>query len=298
MKKTLVFILVAICLVLASCVKPEPPATPTIPPILQTPTVLQRFPTPTITLTPSPIPIPQDEPYQLNGVFFIVPACLDAVPAMEFVDAVQPNPGAGPIMYYPANRQVSFSGYPLKDKYFEPLIRIYPVKEFAAMSDISAGRVTRMTELLASQTWKPGDSIPLLPGYSMMQIFQAQVIFLDFKNGHGIRWLTELAQYSPPVNNQDLFYSYQGMTSDGKYWVSVMLPINAAYLQDNPDSTEVPPNGLAFPSRTSHILKQELESYYTLMLRMLNNTPDAVFTPSLDCLDKLVSSIAIGFQSE
>jgi hypothetical protein len=294
MKRPLIVILFCIGLTLTSCAKPEPVSTPTTTYGVQTPTMLQRFPTPTITLTPSPIPIPKDEPYQLNGVFFIVPACLDAVPTLEFIDAVQPDPNAGPLMYYPAHRQVSFAGYPLKDKYFEPWIRVYPAVEFAAMSELTAGRVSRMTELLDSQTWKPGDSIPLLPGFSMMQIFQAQVKFLDFKNGRGIRWLTQLAQYSPPVNNQDLFYSYQGLTSDGEYWVSVMLPVNAIYLQDNPDSVDVPATGLVFPSITSTIRKQELESYYTLMLRMLNNTPDAAFTPALDCLDKLVSSIAIG----
>ncbi|NMC35150.1 MAG: hypothetical protein GYA36_22225 [Veillonellaceae bacterium] len=292
MKKLLFGCLILFCLLPSGCVKPTPAATATtLPP---SPTTLQRFPTPTVTLTPSPVPIPRDETYQLNGVFFVVPACLDAAPALTLIDAVLPNPNAGPLMYYPAHRQVSFTSYPLKDKFFEPLIRVYPVKEFAAMSDISAGRVSRMTELLASQTWKPGDSIPLLPGYSMMQIFQAQVKFLDFKNGRGVRWLTELAPYSAPVNNQDLFYSYQGMTSDGKYWVSVMLPVNAAYLQDNPESVDVPAAGLAFPSAVSTIRQQELESYYTLMLRMLNNTPDAAFTPALDCLDKLVASIAIG----
>ncbi len=293
MKKALVFLLFIGCLALTGCDNPDPATTPTPTLPAVSPTVLQRFPTPTLTLTPTPVPTAGDTSYQLQGVFFVMPKCLSAAPSVSIVQAVLPDPNAGPLMYFPQHRQIVLDRYPLQEKYFVPLIRVFPVAEFAAMTELTAGRVTRMSELLETQTWKPGDTIPLLPGYSMMQVFQAQVKFLDFKNGRGIRWLTELAQYSAPVNNRDLFYSYQGVTSDGEYWVSVMLPVNAAYLQETYDSTEVPTTGLAFPAPGSTILAQELESYYTLMLRLLNNTPDAGFTPALDCLDQLVSSIAV-----
>ena len=293
MKKALVLLLFISCLALTGCEKPDPAVafTPTLPAV--SPTVLLRYPTPTLTLTPTPAPTRGNTSYQLNGVFFVMPECLSAAPAVSVVPAVLPDPNAGPLMVFPQHRQIVLDRYPLQEKYFIPLIRVFPVAEFEAMSEMSADRISRMREVLADQTIEPKNTIPLLPGYSMMQVFQAQVKFLETTNVHGIRWLTELAQYSAPVNNRDLFYSFQGMTMDGEYWVSVMLPVNAAYLQESWDSTEVPATGLAFPPPGSTILKQELESYYTLMLRLLNNTPDAGFTPALDCLDQLVSSIAV-----
>ena len=291
MKLKILLILTACFLVLSSCSNPNREVVPTATAISTA--NIQRFPTSTPTITPTPVPTPGDTLYKLDGISFVVPACMVLRPTVETVPAVLPDPNAGPIMVYPEHRQVTFGAYPLEDSYFEPLLRVFPADEYAAMSENTASSVTRMQELLESQVLAEGGSIPLLPGYNMGPVFKAQVRFMDFENGSGVRWLTELAQYSAAVNNRDLFYSYQGLTSDGKYWVSVMLPVNAAYLQETWDSTEVPPGGLSHPAAGSPGVDAALEEYYQLMLILLNNTPDASFTPALDCLDRLVASISI-----
>ena len=58
-----------------------------------------------------------------------------------------------------------------------------------------------------------------------------------FVSGIGVRFLTEYAQYFVPVNNHDLFYTYQGLTNDGQYWISVILPINHPDLPANADNS-------------------------------------------------------------
>lgn len=291
MKLKTFLIMTACCLVLTSCGSPASEVASTATAVS---TVnIQRFPTSTPTITPTPIPTPGDTLYQLDGISFVVPACMALRPTVEKVPAALLDPDGGPMMFYPEHRQVTFGAYPLEEKYFDPLLRVFPVEEFTGMSEQTAGSVTRMKELLGLQVLEEGDSIPLLPGYNMAQVFKAQVRFINFENGSGVRWLTELAQYSAAVNNRDLFYSFQGLTRDGKYWVSVMLPVNAAYLQETWDSTEVPPGGLTHPAAGSPGMEVELEEYYRLMLILLNNTPDASFSPALDCLDRLVASITI-----
>ena len=293
MKLKILLIITAGCLVLTACASPTPEVVSTLTATSVAASDIQRFPTSTPTITPTPVPTPGDTLYQLDGITFVVPACMALRPAVETLPAAPPDPDGPPMMYYPAHRQVTLVGYPLQDKYFEPLLRVFPVEQFASMSDLSAGSVTRMRELLALQVLEEDDSIPLLPGYNMAQVFKAQVRFMDFENGSGVRWLTELAQYSAAVNNRDLFYAYQGITSDGSYWVSLMLPVNAAYLQETWDSTTVPDGGLPHPAAGSPNLEAELEEYYRLMLLLLNNTPDGSFSPALDCLDALVQSIRI-----
>lgn len=280
-------------MLLTSCTKPsqEPPPAVTTTSIATSD--ILRFPSPTPTITPTPVPTPGDTLYQLDGISFVVPACMALRPSVVTVPESRPDPDSGPKMFYPEHRLVTFAGYPLTEKYFEPLLRVFSLEEYAAMSERTAGSITRMQELLESRVWQEGDSIPLLPGYNAAQVFKAQVRVLDFKSGSGIRWLTELAQYPAAVNNRDLFYSWQGITGDGNYWVSVMLPVNAPYLQETWDSTEVPPGGLPHPAAGSPGLDSALEEYYQLMLILLNNTPDAGFTPAIDCLDMLVSSITI-----
>lgn len=281
------------CLALTACASPAREVAPTAAATAVSTSDIQRFPTSTPTITPTPVPTPGDTLYQLDGISFVVPACMALRPTVETIPAALLDPDGGPMMFYPEHRQVTFDGYPLEEKYFEPLLRVFPVVEFAAMSENTSGSVTRMQELLELQVLEEGDSIPLLPGYNMAQVFKAQVRFMNFKSGSGVRWLTELAQYSAAVNNRDLFYSFQGLTRDGKYWVSVMLPVNASYLQETWDSTEVPPGGLAHPAAGSPGMEAELEEYYSLMLILLNNTPDAGFTPAIDCLDGLMASITI-----
>lgn len=293
MKVAPFIVLTVFSLVLTSCAAPAPQTLPTAAATAVSTPNIQRFPTSTPTITPSPIPTPGDTFYQLDGVTFVVPACMALRPALETIPEAHPDPSGAPGMLYPQHIQVSFDGYPLGKKSFEPLLRVFPVEDFASMSEGSAASVARLQELLASQGLEDGGLLPLLPDYGMTQVFNAQVRFMNFKNGSGARWLTELAPSSVAVNNRDLFYSFQGLTRDGKYWVSLMLPVNAAYLQQASDSVEVPPGGLSYPAAGSVGVVEKLEEYFSLMLIMLNNTPDAGFNPALNCLDGLAASITV-----
>jgi hypothetical protein len=108
-----------------------------------------------------------------------------------------------------------------------------------------------------------------------------------------VRFLTEYAQYYAPVNNKDLFYTYQGLTADGEYWVSAIFPVNATFLQSQPDSVDVPPGGIAIPLWSSPTFEADMEAYYNTILGMLTATPDNAFTPTLDCLDNYLQSLQI-----
>ncbi len=234
--------------------------------------------------------------YNLGGVYMVLPPCLSASATGTQIAAVPYDEMNGPMDYYPANRKITFQGYPLSGKFFtvdDPEktggLVIYPVAEFAAMNEYIATRISNMQTLLATQPATP-DSIPLLNIVGAMQVFRAQVSYFSFQNGQGIRFLTEYAQYSAPVNNMDLFYTFQGITSDGEYWVSAIFPINAAYLQDDWDSLNVPAGGIPAPDIYN---EADVANYYTNMINKLNTTPNADFTPSLDCLDQFIQSLQI-----
>jgi len=85
-----------------------------------------------------------------------------------------------------------------------------------------------------------------------------------------------------------LSYQYQGLTSDGKYYVIAILPVNIPFLaaDDKPDAA-VPTDGIPIPANGPD------ESYYTAVLQKLNGTSPDAFTPSLTLLDALIQSINI-----
>ena len=249
---------------------------------------------PVVATTQPAIPTLAGTQLNLGGVSMVLPACLAANPTGAIVPAQPYDPNNGPMEYFPQHRAISFPGYPLAGKVFEPVIRVYPVAEFTAMNNVITERVNAMITLINNQPVLPAADIPLLPMFNAAQVFRAQVKFLAFQNGQGIRFLTEYAQFYDPVNNHDLFYTYQGITSDGKYWVSAILPVNAAFLQADYNIPQVPADGIAAPDPGSATFSADMETYMTAMIAKLNSTADNVFTPGLDCLDQYIQSLQIG----
>ncbi len=295
MKK--IFILATLALFLISCSlpfsinwntpTPAPDAEDT--PETQLPTAAPVEPTP----EPTAAPAFEGTEYNLGGVYMVVPACLAVTPGGVIEPAVPYDEMNGPMEYHPEHRKITFAGYPLSDKFFEPMIRVYPVAEYVAMNSIIGNRVIALQTLLADMPADP-DEIPFLPVFNAAQVFKARVSYLPFQNGSGVRFLTEYAQYYAPVNNHDLFYTYQGLTADGQYWVSAIFPVNLPWLQVTWDSTEVPADGLAAPAWDAPNYEAAMQTYYDTMLGRLNSETPEAFTPAVSCLDQLMQSVSIG----
>jgi hypothetical protein len=101
---------------------------------------------------------------------------------------------------------------------------------------------------------------------------------LPFSSGNGIRFLTQYSQFADPINNHEVFYTYQGLTSDGKYWISATLPISNPLL---PADGTNPPN------------TQNWDSYLAAMATQLNAQPPESYSPTITMLDALIASISI-----
>ncbi len=294
MKKVLV--LVAVSMLLMACSLPftlnwNTPE-PTAEPISITPEVIVTA-EPAVTVAPATVEPLTGIELNLGGVYMVLPPCLAAGAVGALEPAMPPDPQGGPGSVYPENRLITFQSYPLVGKFFEPEIHVYPLAEYTAMLDTVDDTVANLQALISNQTADPATAIPFLPGFNAAQVFRAQVKYVNFANGQGVRFLTEYGQYSAPVNNHDLFYTYQGLTADGAYWVSIIFPVNAAYLQPSFDDPTLPPGGVAMPDYTS-APEADIQGYYTTMKTMLNTTPDNQFSPGLDCLDQFVQSLSIG----
>ena len=97
------------------------------------------------------------------------------------------------------------------------------------------------------------------------------------------------AQYSAPINNRELFYHFEGLTSDNKYYVIAILPITAPFLQEDekPEAT-VPEGGVPFPANA-----EPSQTYYISVTEKLNSLAPDAYTPSLNTLDTLIESILV-----
>ena len=177
----------------------------------------------------------------------------------------------GPRYFYPAHSTVCI--IPLKDASVTDFGRSYPYIHEAA---------ARLRKLLARRPAKFRFDKELydLPFNNAGGTVQSKVQYLDFKTGKGVLFLTQYSQdvLPTPLNNEELTCDFQGLSSDGKYYVAARFAITHPSLPKGIDSTKPPPVDL----KNNYLKKQE---------RLLNSLPDNSFQPSLNSLKSLIASI-------
>jgi hypothetical protein len=183
----------------------------------------------------------------------------------------------------PAHVQFSFQGYPLSGIFHEPRIHIYPVNEFEASSQAAASIIAEQRRFLVDRPATP-ESIPFLPLFNAAQLMRTQVEYIDFQSGSGVRFLTEYAQYFAPINNTDLFYTFQGLTDDGAYYVAAILPVSNSIL---------PADASAIPGGDPDAFANNYDSYVTDIQQQLDEQSPSDFTPDLALLDAMIQSLKI-----
>lgn len=191
---------------------------------------------------------------------------------------------AGDVPYWevlPEYTQLTLQGYPISDHLMMPQVFIYPVKALGETNEGAGQIVASLQTLLGSpQEITP---MPFLPLFNASQVMHAHVHYLDFKSGQGLRYLTEFDQGIVPINSYELIYTYQGLTSDGQYYVAAVLPVNHPSLPENENITgnEPPEFSSDFPA------------YLANVTGGLNPQAADTFTPDLTQLDAMMSSLEI-----
>jgi hypothetical protein len=199
----------------------------------------------------------------------------------------------GPWGVGPAHIELTLDGYLLQDKFHKPKIYVYPAQEFATANAGAAQNIIRLQTVLLNPTGPlSNDALPNVPFFNAGQVFAAQTKVIQFHNGLGVRMVTEYAQYYATVNNNDLFYHFQGLTNDGKYYIIAILPITAPMLANVVDpNASIPPGGVPFPGYESPA--PDLETYYNTITTTLNAAAPETFNPTINILDALISSIQL-----
>lgn len=162
---------------------------------------------------------------------------------------------------------------------FPPQILIYPVDDFEAMGiDLVNAEIDALRALLEDRPaleTRP----PYLPLVNAGRVMWTQSKYLDFSGGSGVRYLTVFQQAPIYVVNADLLYTFQGMTTDGQYYISATFPARTDSLPDEMES--IPDN--FDPAKN-----------LTESAALLNSLSPADFSPNLALLDDLMLSLRFG----
>ena len=72
--------------------------------------------------------------------------------------------------------------------------------------------------------------LPYLPLPNAAQVLHTTGTYLTFPGGSGIRYLTVYRQDFSPFLRREVLYTFQGLTDDGRYYISFTFPVSPPFL--------------------------------------------------------------------
>jgi uncharacterized protein YgiM (DUF1202 family) len=238
-----------------------------------------------------PTPVPSNLPQSVN----INAAALSDKVAAITLPAQNGDPGApnmGGAM--PSHVRISFGGEQLTTDFVDPnqrQILIIPVQDyldrFAADADMqkqAQSRIDALQALIKARTTKASDEIPVVPAFNAAQVFRSKVKYINFKGGSGVRFVTTYAQDVMPITNSDVFYTFQGLTNDGKYYVAAYIPVDTKVLTESRDKVQ---------QKELDETVKDFDAYLKRVTTALERQPSNGYTPNLDSVDNVVKSIEL-----
>lgn len=280
MKSHTFTVLFALSLAVLACSLPLSTPAPAISP--------QNSPDQPTTTIPTVENIPQNEPTQ---DILTIGSDLSNGFSIESVPAVTDDGQSAPWDVAPAYQVITLPNYPIQGHFHQPKIYIYPAQEYASINEGVAHNIQILQDIISNPTTQPTrEMLPGVPFFNAGGIFASNIQPVTFKNGRGVRWVTEYAQYFAPINNRELFYMFQGLSNDGQTYIIAILPINHPSLPaDEKIDASLPAGGIPFPADPA----ADMTGYYDQVTNMLNASQPQAFTPTLIALDELIASISI-----
>jgi len=163
----------------------------------------------------------------------------------------------------------------------QPQILIFPLETYASMNLMAQEQIAALDSLLRDRPDLPNGPLPHLPPPNGQQDLQAQMAYLTFQNGEGIRYLTQFNQEPRQINNQEIYYTFQGITADHSHTIAAFFPVQSDSLPAEDNITDYE----AFAGNMPAYLAQTTAD--------LNQLPTAAFQPDLALLDALIQSLLV-----
>jgi hypothetical protein len=211
----------------------------------------------------------------------VVPASTEAMPAYAIA---------------PAHVAFTFKDYPFE--YYGPEVQVVPLADYLKQADLPVAVSDQVQELQADIAQRPDlnqkykvfvpvpegapatGAPPLVPPINAQLQMAAKKGYLDFANGSGMRYVYWASQAPLPIDPNSLFYTYQGVTSDGKHFVTATFPVHAPVIAPG-------------PAPSGNMTAAWLNALNPAIAQTIESADPAAFTPPLPTLDALVQSIQV-----
>jgi len=168
----------------------------------------------------------------------------------------------------------------------EPQLLIFPIDDFRLLDSKRADTLLdALNELLIEKPLDLNQQIQLMPQITGEAIAQIHARYLRFAHGEGVRFLTAYSDETGALHNESLFYTFQGLSSDKKFYISMFFPVE---IQETLNTSEQDTSGE--DSITAED-KQEEDPFD--WVNLLEKMPDRSFSPNLNLLDSMIKSLEL-----
>jgi hypothetical protein len=125
--------------------------------------------------------------------------------------------------------------------------------------------------------------LPFMPVFPAAQVMRARARYVDTAAVAGISFVTAYRQDASPFINNEFLYTFQGLSTDGTYYVSAIFRL----------MTDLFPSEL--PADFDYeAFAASLMDYFTDSTALLNDATPEAFSPSLTTVDAVIQSFAFG----
>jgi len=182
------------------------------------------------------------------------------------------EPGAGP---NPTHDVYTLSGYPVQNDIFQPEIKVYDLETISSANmEQLAPMISDLKDLVENQPCQLPD-VPFMPVMLAAQAVKGHPVYSNGACGtvEGVGFVTLFAQDTVKINNSGLVYSFQGITKDEKYWISIILPIHQA---------DLPANSSRYTGDFD-----AYKNYADQVGAKLSDAANSSFTPNMDLIEQI-----------
>lgn len=179
-----------------------------------------------------------------------------------------------------------------KEDFFTAALYLVPVQSYLSILDPTEketdGWIREQHAALQQWLAGPPDAVrdwPFLPFLDMSPQYTVQRRALEFAGGRGIRVLTQFVPDVGFAQSGQLSYVFQGLTTDGKYYVLLTMPLSLSGLAKREDDSH-----LGF-TLTQLDTDRAADARYAAAVDALLRKRQKELRPALEELDALVRSL-------
>lgn len=160
-------------------------------------------------------------------------------------------------------------------------LTVFPIEQYAAISSRADSQISLLRSLLSDTPLQLNRPLPLLPHREEDITFRSDPISVDFQNGSGIGFFIQVDRDHITNTDEVLFYTFQGLTDDDLFYVSLLVPVtvdvsHGADSSDNSSASSYKVNSFDLKNlETQGQIPSLLRSIHSLRVTPSNGFPSA-----------------------